>query len=1161
MAPDDNVSPEAPEPPSAAPPEESSPAGEELQEEEQWQAQRQKIPLKVDVDWLDFEHFKNRYSDEEGLAIIEVLCGHPKIAQEVAREQARRKRGKQGLKVATAVPNLKHAVDGNAYWIQRVRIQSPQIILLLSRLTGHRDGWTTDSPRTFFAPFLTFYYYLPQLKRSLELLEQRWTAEDAPGHPADALSSAGQEEVQITQQHEGTHGDGNSDSSSESDDDDIDTAANPEPVPTAPERAVSRGIVDSRTALAHLRKFVDFIERYLVPHWSRAAGTSQRKFRFNDLWMAFQPGELLHKPVSSEPGQNSDAAQRSGTKMYQTAWRLYSIVFDRIQDDKPDDIGETSTRELDIHAYYWDYDGTSYIPVIKRFSIKHYEGDKDITSLEVFPLRFAKDSEKLKDTLSKQGTMFLKAVRCKHLAYDGWTLTRGPTDDPEKPLVMEHVDSDVIIDFAEGYKSDPLAKLGPISWERGLLKFDDSDWPVGDDELTIRHWKSTANGRRLFVFVCIQERTQRAEWYCERFKNEVVQARAGLRAYEDGKPVKDLDQDERMLLPRRLVGYAFRERRFVMLDIQSLRELPASDNVFRNLRINPAHKNMVISLVKSHLDKQALQRLQPRASLNQDLVRGKGSGLVLLLHGVPGVGKTATAEAVAQAYKRPLFVITCGDLGFDPQDVESGLKNIFRLAHLWDCILLLDEADIFLSRRELKDLERNALVSVFLRVLEYYSGILFLTTNRVGDLDEAFKSRIHISLYYPPLDRDQTLSIFQVNIGKLERIVAEKQKLQAQQNPEGPTTNCPRLIIDREEILDFARRHFDRHEQYPEQRWNGRQIRNAFQIAYSLAEFEMIGQNEKARRAAQSASQVESNRATPRPRMGEGRLGALHFEMVAEAIEKFETYLFHATTMSDRDRARKTHIRHDDYVDQYIDYAAPHASRYQQVTYQKQRAAPPAGRSTRPSPGLKPPPSYRTQQEDGPRDRPAPAWQGEQPTSTPTASRYPPRHMQAGSARPEQRSPLATQRPPPPRKQPGPASNTGALPTTPSRSVGNAKTPAAVGRNDSGYGSGSGWSIATPRTTDSGLPQDWQNREGETDGNPHGDEGLLLSDGEEGDGGLYDHKTGYSDADPNGVEENGYDGDGFDGADSNRFLDDEDDAQFYGEDYRYAGEAEQVGGF
>ena len=48
----------------------------------------------------------------------------------------------------------------------------------------------------------------------------------------------------------------------------------------------------------------------------------------------------------------------------------------------------------------------------------------------------------------------------------------------------------------------------------------------------------------------------------------------------------------------------------------------------------------------------------------------------------------------------------------------------------WEAVLLLDEADVFLEARSTHDLERNKLVSIFLRVLEYYEGILFLTTNR-----------------------------------------------------------------------------------------------------------------------------------------------------------------------------------------------------------------------------------------------------------------------------------------------------------------------------------------------------------------------------------------------------------------------------------------------
>jgi len=43
--------------------------------------------------------------------------------------------------------------------------------------------------------------------------------------------------------------------------------------------------------------------------------------------------------------------------------------------------------------------------------------------------------------------------------------------------------------------------------------------------------------------------------------------------------------------------------------------------------------------------------------------------------------------------------------------------------------------------------------TVFLRILEYYQGILFLTTNRISSFDRAFMSRIHLALHYPTLTR------------------------------------------------------------------------------------------------------------------------------------------------------------------------------------------------------------------------------------------------------------------------------------------------------------------------------------------------------------------------------------------------------------------------
>jgi SpoVK/Ycf46/Vps4 family AAA+-type ATPase len=100
----------------------------------------------------------------------------------------------------------------------------------------------------------------------------------------------------------------------------------------------------------------------------------------------------------------------------------------------------------------------------------------------------------------------------------------------------------------------------------------------------------------------------------------------------------------------------------------------------------------------------------------------------------------------------PLYMMGASDLGTSSGEVEESLSTILEMVAKWNAVLLLDECDVFLEARNANDLERNKLVSIFLRTLEYYEGILFLTTNRVDNMDSAFQSRIHISMEYPPLD-------------------------------------------------------------------------------------------------------------------------------------------------------------------------------------------------------------------------------------------------------------------------------------------------------------------------------------------------------------------------------------------------------------------------
>lgn len=98
--------------------------------------------------------------------------------------------------------------------------------------------------------------------------------------------------------------------------------------------------------------------------------------------------------------------------------------------------------------------------------------------------------------------------------------------------------------------------------------------------------------------------------------------------------------------------------------------------------------------------------------------------------------------------------------------LEIELSRIFQTASHWDALLLLDEADVYLERRSLQDLQRNSLVSVFLRKLEYFEGILFLTTNRVSHFDEAILSRIHLMFKYDVLNKLERQQIWERFIQK-----------------------------------------------------------------------------------------------------------------------------------------------------------------------------------------------------------------------------------------------------------------------------------------------------------------------------------------------------------------------------------------------------------
>ncbi|KAK9418246.1 putative P-loop containing nucleoside triphosphate hydrolase protein [Seiridium unicorne] len=260
-------------------------------------------------------------------------------------------------------------------------------------------------------------------------------------------------------------------------------------------------------------------------------------------------------------------------------------------------------------------------------------------------------------------------------------------------------------------------------------------------------------------------------------------------------------EPEPLLCPPFTIGYSLGKKQWSRFFVDNLSNMSWKENAWESLILDDEQKNMVQALVSSHQ--------YPEDARNQ--AEQKGKGLVILLHGSPGSGKTLTAETAAEGTKRVLFSASLGDLNKTniPWRFEYELKRILQYATLWKAVVLLDEADVFLEQRNEQsgDHSRNSLVAVFLKELEYFSGIVFLTTNRMSSFDRAMKSRIHLALGYgPPGD-------------------AVRQRIWAQ---------ClNRVPIEKRDLGDLD----EVAQRLSTTKMNGREISNALNTAQTIARF------------------------------------------------------------------------------------------------------------------------------------------------------------------------------------------------------------------------------------------------------------------------------------------------------------------------------------
>ena len=422
---------------------------------------------------------------------------------------------------------------------------------------------------------------------------------------------------------------------------------------------------------SHLQLLHDVLEAELADDIkARDDLLAHKAIDFHRLWMIFEPGSTVFSTNLGQP---------------------CAALLDR---------GSYSSDQCGAYFYlrcnFLQWDGKKFGSAVTGYKIREFEGTCPISQLTAFPMHFHPDEKNITAKLIARGKEFERLSGYHFKAYKGLAIGKGLQDRP----VAFNVNSRIIIDTYAWNRFQPNDQIyvgGMISAKTSKTTNEPvtesgTTSPAGDDEDEEYEDCDTDD-----------------EEYDEDYDDYPIEALDDLGALrealnQDDKPMKarPLTDGQLLLCTNTLRGYSLKDKKWLTLFLECVQEIKWNDHAFDRLVLPENQKELVLALTESQRDNR---------NTFEDMIQGKGMGMIMLLSGPPGVGKTLTAEAVAENMKAPLYMMSAGDLGTDADDVETNLSNVLEMCTKWGAVLLLDEADVFLEQRTTHDLERNKLVS------------------------------------------------------------------------------------------------------------------------------------------------------------------------------------------------------------------------------------------------------------------------------------------------------------------------------------------------------------------------------------------------------------------------------------------------------------------
>lgn len=371
------------------------------------------------------------------------------------------------------------------------------------------------------------------------------------------------------------------------------------------------------------------------------------KVNFDNVWQVFSPSSLVM------------------TKFFGVDTVCRVLKYTKKEEDP------CSPEGWIIDMEYVDWNGECSGYVSTKLTIWKFEGFRRVTALPVFPISFLSDSEKTKEIMIERGRKF-ERLRGYHFMIANGTKVLLETEKPEQRPVA----GKVCIDAYAYYRSCNMVK-GKL---RSLFPEEDekSDGVDGATDLSDTPFETNFSVTPV----------------------ETESAAKGLA--ERAEDLRSLTDEQCLMATPWMKGFDLKSKEWCELRVDDLKEMVWNDEAFDKLVLPGGEKELAWAFVEN----KSISKTE-----FDDFIPDKGRGLIILMFGPPGVGKTFTAEAVAERSRVPLYSMSAGDLGIQPSEVEKTLERALELCRMWNAMLLLDEADVFLGARTSESLARNELVS------------------------------------------------------------------------------------------------------------------------------------------------------------------------------------------------------------------------------------------------------------------------------------------------------------------------------------------------------------------------------------------------------------------------------------------------------------------